>query len=138
VTTRPSFLPSGGASWWALAITVALVTVRLTMDSVQLGCAAAIVVLTIGLYVKDRTKGLTAVWLIWLLMPLLRRIFLLSEPLQNADPLALVPFLVTAGVVALELTQVSFNRRIRRMLMLVAAGYALGVPAGLLFQPSSA
>src|SRR5207253_1194210 len=71
-------------------------------------------------------------------MPLLRRIFLLSDPIQTADPLALVPFLVTAGVVGLELTLVTLNRRVRRLLMLVAAGYALGIPTGLIFQPPSA
>ena len=76
--------------------------------------------------------------MIWLVIPLLRRTFLLSAPLQNADPLALVPFLVTAGVVALELTLVTLSRRVRRILLIAIAGYALGIPFGLLLSPRAA
>ncbi len=121
-----------------MALGITTLTALVTMQSIQLGCAAAIVVLTIGLYVRDRTAGLVAVWIVWLVMPLLRRIFLISSPIQNADPLALVPFLVTAAVIALELSLITLSPRVRRILLLAVAGYALGLPLGLLTVPSAA
>lgn len=136
---RPArLLTVRGLPWWALALVVAVLTARLTMASIQLGCAVALVVLTVGLYVRNRTAGLVAVWIIWLLAPFLRRIFLLSEPIQAAEPLALVPFLVTAAVVAMELTQVRLSRRAWRLLRRVVVGYAVGLPLGLLLFPPAA
>jgi putative inorganic carbon (HCO3(-)) transporter len=113
-------------------------TAQLTMISIQLGCAFAVVVLTLGLYFVNRSVGLVAVWLTWLLAPFLRRLFFLAEPIEKTEPLALVPFLVTAVVVVIELRQVTFSPRTRRLLQLVVAGYALGFPVGLLFFPLAA
>jgi putative inorganic carbon (HCO3(-)) transporter len=137
-TTRPPFVPSRGVGWWAMALCVTVLTVWLTLQSIQLGCTITLVILVIGLYVRNRTVGLTLVWLTWLLAPFLRRIFLLSEPIQTADPLALVPFLITAAVIVLELSQVRLTRRARRLLALVVAGFAVGVPVGLMFAPTAA
>ena len=128
----------GGVAWWCLALVAAAATARLTMASIQLGCTLAMVILTIGLYVRNRTAGLVVVWVVWLVAPLLRRIFLLSEPIQAAEPLALAPFLLTAAVIALELTQVDMTKRARRLLILVIGGYAVGIPLGFLLVPTSA
>lgn len=139
VPARPGLgLPTGGLPWWLLVVVASLVTARLTMLSVQLGCTVALVVLVAGLYVANRTAGLAAVWLVWILTPFVRRVFFLSDPIETADPLALAPFLVTAVVVAFELTQVELSRRSRRLLVLVAAGYAIGVPLGVLKSPPAA
>lgn len=137
-TTRPPFVPARGIAWWLMAGLVAVLTAWLTLKSVQLGCVITMLVLAVGLYVRNRTAGLTVVWLIWLLAPLLRRIFLLSEPIQTADPLALAPFLVTAAIIVLELTQVELSRRARRYLILLVAAYALGLVLGLLVGPQAA
>jgi hypothetical protein len=127
-----------GPAWWALAFAVAVVTARLTMESIQLGCTFALVILTIGLYARSRTAALVVVWAVWLVAPFLRRIFLLSEPIQAAEPLALAPFLLTAVVVGLELTQIELSERVRRLLMLAVAGYLVGLPIGLLLAPQAA
>jgi putative inorganic carbon (hco3(-)) transporter len=135
---RPWFLPARGLAWWSFAVATAVLTAWLTLQSLQLGCTLTMVILTVGLYVRNRTAGLSALWLIWLLTPFLRRLFLLGEPIQRADPLALAPFLVTAAVIVLELSQVELSRRTRRMLLFVVGGYALGLPVGLLYGPSAA
>lgn len=131
-------LPSSGVSWWLVVLVAALITARLTLVSVQLGCTAALVALVVGLYSANRTAGLGAVWAVWLLTPFVRRVFFLSDPIEDADPLALAPFLVTATVVGLELTRMQLSSRSRRLLALVAAGYAIGVPFGALTSPTSA
>jgi putative inorganic carbon (HCO3(-)) transporter len=128
----------GGPAWWCLALAVAGLTARLTMESIQLGAMVSIVILTVGLYVRHRTAALAVVWVVWLIAPFLRRIFLLSEPIQQAEPLALAPFLVTAAVITLDLTQVNMSRRSRRLMLLVLGGYCLGLPLGLLYVPSGA
>jgi len=114
------------------------ITARLAMVSVQAGCTSALVFLTLGLYLRNRWAGLAAVWVTWLVAPLVRRIFFLSEPIEAADPLALAPFLVTGMVAALEYQQVELSRRARRLLLLVVLGYSIGIPLGLLRAPSSA
>src|SRR2546426_6063281 len=100
---RPRLLPSRGIGWWALSVAVALLTARLTMDSVQFGCAIAILVLTVCLYVRDRTAGLVAVWLVLLLVALLRPVLFQHLPSVRTEPLAVVPVLLTAAVGSLEL-----------------------------------
>jgi hypothetical protein len=131
-------LPASGVGWWLLVILAAAATARLTMVSVQLGCALALTVLVVGLYFANRTTGLWAVWLVWLLSPFLRRVFFLSDPIEDSDPLALLPFVVTAIVIAVEYTRVDLDPRSRRLLVLVTAGYAIGVPLGFLFSPAAA
>jgi hypothetical protein len=137
LASGPRELPPG-IVWWCLAALAAVATARLTMESTQLGATFTLVVLTVGLYVHNRAAGLTLMWLVWLLAPFLRRVLLLSEDLQTAEPLALAPFLVTAAIVALELAQAEFSVRVRRLLILVTAAYALGLPMGLRLAPSAA
>jgi putative inorganic carbon (HCO3(-)) transporter len=137
-TSRPWFLPGRGVAWWALAALVAVLTARLTMESIQLGCTIALLVLTVGAYVRNRTAALAIVWVVWLIAPFLRRVFLLSEAVQRAEPLAVAPFLLTAAVIVLELTQVELRPRTRRLLLLVAGGYLVGLPIGLLHGPQAA
>jgi putative inorganic carbon (HCO3(-)) transporter len=131
-------LPFEGPLYWLLVVGVALLTARLTLISIQYGCTIALVVITVGLYVRSRTAGLVAVWLCWLLAPFVRRLFLLSEPAVGAEPLALAPFVVTAVVIALELQQVTLSTRARRILLFAVAGYALGVPLGFAKAPPAA
>lgn len=130
-------LPTDGVGWWLLVIVCSVGTARLAMMSIQLGCAAALVIMTAGLYAANRTAGLVAVWTIWLLAPALRRIFFLSNPIINSDPLALAPFLATALVVAFEMSAGTLSPRARRILLLGLVGYLIGLPFGFLRAPAA-
>jgi putative inorganic carbon (hco3(-)) transporter len=138
LTQRPLSLPSGGPAWWALVIVVSVATARASLFSIQLGCTVALLIITLGLYARNRSAGLVAVWLTWLLAPFVRRIFLLSEPFNAAEPLALAPFLVTGMIVALEYQQVTLSRRARRILLMVTAAYIVGLPVGFRLAPPAA
>jgi hypothetical protein len=131
-------LPTDGPAWWLMVLALSAVTAAVTMTSVQMGCALALVILTVGLYSADRTAGVIAVWTIWLLAPLLRRVFFLSDPIEDADPLALAPFVATGAVAAAEALRGSLSKRVRRMLAFVLAGYIIGMPVGFLQSPESA
>jgi putative inorganic carbon (HCO3(-)) transporter len=119
------------AAWWALVALASIGTAWLTLRSPQLGCTAALLVLSVGLYVTWRPGGLAIMWLLWLVAPLLRRLFGLSAPLTDSDPLALAPFLVAGSIVAIELRRVRLSRFAVGVLGVAAAGYLLGVPAGI-------
>jgi hypothetical protein len=121
-----------------MVIAVALLTARLTLMSVQYGCTIALVVITVGLYARNRTAGLAALWLCWFLAPFVRRLFLLSEGVVGVEPLALAPFLITAIIAGLELQQMTLTKRLRKLLLYTVAGYALGIPLGFLAAPPAA
>jgi hypothetical protein len=125
-------------AWWVVAPLIVVATAYLTLTSIQLGCTIAVIVLVVGLYIRDRRAGIAAAWLLWLVAPFLRRVLFLSESSGDADPLALAPYLAMAAVVGLELANIEMSRRARRLLWLVAAGYAFGVPSGLLAGPAPA
>jgi hypothetical protein len=136
---RPIPLPTSGPLFWLLVLGLSVLTARLTLLSAQYGCTVAIVVVTVGLYVRSRTAGLVAVWMCWLLGPFVRRLFLLDpDAAIGAEPLALAPFLVTAIVIGLELQQIKVSPRLRKALMYVSIGYAIGVPIGFVNAPAAA
>ncbi|HEX7300577.1 MAG TPA: O-antigen ligase family protein [Solirubrobacteraceae bacterium] len=126
------------AAWWALVLAVSAATAWLTLRSPQLGCTAALVILSVGLYVASRPHGLAVMWLVWIVAPLLRRLFGLEVPLTNSDPLALAPFLVVGCIVALELRRVRLSRYAVALLAVATVGYLLGVPAGVSRPPAMA
>ena len=106
--------------------------------SIQATCAFVLIVLVIALHQSDRSWGIVAMFAIWFVAPLLRRIFaLITGPIAN-DPLSLAPFLATAAIAAIELSRVHVPSRVRRVLFLAAAGFAIGLPAGLLAGPRAA
>lgn len=139
VAERPGLrLPSEGVGWWLLVVVCAGGTAQLTMVSVQLGCSLALTILVVGLYFANRSAGLAAMWLVWLVAPFLRRVFFLSDPVEASDPLALAPFVATAAIVVLEYSRANLDAKSRRLLLLVGAGYAVGAPLGLLLSPTAA
>jgi hypothetical protein len=119
------------AAWWAAVAIATVATTWLTLRSPQLGCTAAVVILGTGLYVASRPAGLAVMWLLWLVAPLLRRLFGLTAPLTNSDPLALAPFLVVGCIVAVELTRTRMSRAATALVAVAATGYLLGVPSGM-------
>lgn len=118
-------------AWWAAATGAAALVAYLTMRSVQLGCTFALLVLAVGAYARSRTAGLAVMWAVWLVTPLVRRLFGLEGGYVNADPLAAAPFLVTGALVVVELARNGLPRPLRRPLLLAGLGLLIGVPAGL-------
>jgi O-antigen ligase len=106
--------------------------------SLQAGCAFALVVAVVALYQHDRQWGLIAMFGLWFLVPLIRRVFgLMTGPIEN-DPLSLAPYLATGAMAALTLVQIHVPAKVRVVLLIAAGGFALGLPLGFLAGPHSA
>jgi hypothetical protein len=116
----------------ALALAAALAL------SVQAAFALVLVLMVIALYQYNRAWGIAAMFAFWFVAPLLRRLLLLSTGYVSNDPLSLAPFLATAAIAGLELTRVHVPRDIRRPFVLAAAGFAIGLPLGMLAGPRAA
>ena len=129
----------GDLRWLALAGGLgALVVGWLLTVSIQATCAVVLIVLVIALHQNDRTWGIVAMFGLWLVAPLLRRLFaLITGPIEN-DPLSLAPFLATAAIAAVELARVQVPVTVRRIMLLAAVGFAIGLPAGLVVGPRAA
>ncbi len=108
------------------------------MVSMQAACAFVLVVLVVALHQHDRRWGIASLFALWFVAPLLRRLFALATGFVEQDPLSLAPFLATAAIAAIELSRVHVPTHIRRIMLLAAAGFALGLPLGLVHGPSSA
>jgi O-antigen ligase len=120
----------------ALGVALSACVAYLTLISLQAACTAGISILIVGVYARSRSAGMALLWTFWLVAPLIRRLFGLEGAYLNADPLALAPFLATAGCVALELAAGGISRRALTVMGVAIAGYALGIPAGI-HQPTS-
>ena len=75
---------------------------------------------------------------LWFVAPGLRRVFGLLTGFVGNDPLSLAPFLATGAIAVLAFAQTHVPSRIRRILLTAAAGFAIGLPVGLVANPSSA
>jgi putative inorganic carbon (hco3(-)) transporter len=106
--------------------------------SPQAACAFVLVVVVIALYQHDRRWGIAALFALWFIAPGVRRLFGLVTGHVNNDPLSLAPFLATGALAALELLRFHVPGRIRIVLLLAAAGFAFGLPIGLLTSPGAA
>lgn len=122
-------------AWWPLAILASVACAYVTLMSIQLAATLALVGLVVGLYLRSRTAGLAAMWALWLLVPLIRRLIGLSEGFGDADPLAVAPFAATGLIAAVELRRTSLSIRAKRVLFFAAAGFLFGVPIGVLIDP---
>jgi hypothetical protein len=100
---------------------------------IQAVASLALIALVLDLYRRSRTAAMVFVWLLWLLIPLIRRLFdaVASVPLQG-DPLVLVPFAGTLLIGLLELRRSGLSPHGRRIAMLFCAGLVIGIPAGIL------
>lgn len=122
------------AGWWLLVLAASGVTASLILVSPQLGLTAVLIVLAAGAYARSRVAGTTIVWLTWLVIPEVRRLFGTAA----ADPLALAPFLATGTIVALEIGRTQLSRRAWVAVALALAGYAIGLPTGLVASAPAA
>jgi O-Antigen ligase len=115
----------------ALAVGLTACVAYLTLVSLQAACSVAVCCLVIATYAHSRQAGMVSLWVFWLLAPFVRRLFGLEGGYISADPLALAPFVATAGCVALELRAPgSLSRRAAGVMLVAGAGYACGIPAG--------
>jgi putative inorganic carbon (hco3(-)) transporter len=131
--------PQGDLGWLAIVGVLGALTVGwLLTRSIQATSAFVLIVLVIALHQNDRGWGIIAVFGLWFVAPLLRRVFgLITGPIEN-DPLSLAPFLATGAIAAIELARIHVPTRVRRILLLAAAGFALGLPVGLVAGPRAA
>lgn len=132
--------PAGGvprATGWslpaALAVGVPTVLVAnvLAQISIQASCTFVLVAFVAALYVARPRAGLVALWSLWLVAPLIRRVIGLTEGYISADPLALAPFLATAVVGSVAWFRHRVDRRTLIIVALAGTGVVLGAPAGL-------
>lgn len=137
---RPGPGAGHGDLWWILvAGGAAAIVLGWTLTvSTQAACAFVLVLAVIALHQHDRGWGIAALFALWFLAPGLRRIFGLFTGYLDSDPLSLAPFLATGAVAALELARFHVPSRNRRLLLLAAAGFAVGLPVGMLTGPESA
>jgi len=120
----------------ALGGILSILLAYLTLSSLQAGATVGICMLIVGVYARTRSVGLALLWTFWLVSPFVRRVFGLESGYISADPLALAPFVATAGCVALELAEGGISRRALWVMGAAMGGFVLGIPAGI-HQPSS-
>jgi hypothetical protein len=117
--------------------TTAVLVAAALMVSVQAATAFTLVALVIALHQYNRQWGIIAVFAFWFIAPGLRRVLGLMTGYLDSDPLSLAPFLATSAVAGLELLRFHVPTMIRRVLLAVGGGFALGLPVGLVHGPSS-
>jgi putative inorganic carbon (hco3(-)) transporter len=123
---------TAGERWGpALAVIAAALVGLLVANSHQLSVTVVLVLALVAIYLQSRTAGVVALWTLWLFTPMLRRVFGLLEDLPEFDSLALVPFLGTGVIAALEIERLNFSRRAKALIGVGASGFLLGVPFGL-------
>ncbi len=134
----PSRLRRSDLPWVLLIGTLGAIVVAAALKySFQASCAVVLVVLVFAIYCRDRSWGIVAVFAFWFLAPEIRRLLELLTGYLNTDPLSLAPFLATAAVAALELSRSKLPSTARRVLMLAGAGFAFGLPVGVLHPSAS-
>lgn len=110
------------------ALAVAGCIGAVTVVSPQGAFALVLIIGVVALWAHSRAAGVAAVWLLWLVLPGVRRVFVLLGPYPETDPLSLVPFVATGAVALLELMRTEMSSRARWVLGLAAFGLCLGLP----------
>lgn len=114
---------------------IAVVGGAFAVRSLQAAVALALLVLLAAIYSRSRRAGLISLWTLWLLAPALRRMLALAVETPSADPLALLPFVATAGIALIELRRTNMSRPARIAISLATLGFLIGAPAGLAADP---
>ena len=125
---------------WPLVIGLASILLLggLLILNIQAACAFVVVVLVVALHQHDRRWGVAAMLALWFLAPGVRRTLGLLTGFVENDPLSLAPFVATAAIAGAELVQVRVPSQIRRIVLVAGAGFAIGLPAGLVAGPQAA
>ena len=126
--------------WWLAAAVgaSALLVGFLVTVSLQAAFALVLLVAVVALYVHDRRYGIAALFALWFIAPGLRRVLGAAVGFAENDPLSIAPFLATAAIAGIELSRARLPGHIQRVLLLAAAGFAIGLPVGLAAAPQAA
>ncbi len=122
--------------WLGLVTAPALVVAGALIASPRAAIALVIIVLVVGLHQHERRLGIYALFAFWCLVPELRRVLDQLEGYAGTDPLSVAPFVATAILAAIELHQSRLPTQIRRVMLLAGAGFAFGLPVGMLHPKS--
>ena len=127
-----------GDRWWVVPLggVGAILVGGVATVSLQAACGLVLVLLVLALYQHDRRWGIAALFALWFTAPFVRRLLGLATGYVGSDPLSVAPFAATAVVAAIELLRADIPTRIRRILLLAAAGFTIGLPIGLLHPQS--
>lgn len=115
----------------------ALLAGALTVKMPQIALAGTLLVLLFAVRNESRTAGLTLLWIYWLLLPMVRRILDELTTGGGPDPLSLLPFVATALLAVMELRENRLSRRARTVLLFATAAFTIGVPMGLVADPTA-
>jgi hypothetical protein len=126
--------------WWLVGVggMAAVILAWLLTFSVQGAWAFVLVVMVIALHQYDRRYGIAAMFALWLVGPMLRRLFLLMTGPVDNDPLSMAPFIATAAIAGLEFAGSRVPVTVRRVMVIAAAGFAVGLPLGFVNSPEGA
>src|SRR5438034_9276763 len=86
----------------AAAVFAAAAAGLLVVFSHQLAAAVVLLVVLLAVYLESPRAGVVGVWMLWLTIPLLRRLFGLLEGVPQYDILSVVPFVATGLIAVLE------------------------------------
>jgi hypothetical protein len=140
VGRRPLLRARRADLWWLVLVGgfCAVLLAWLLTFSAQGACAFVLILLVIALHQYDRRWGVAAMFALWLVGPMLRRLFLLMTGPVGTDPLSMAPFLATAAIAGLEFAATQVPSSVRRVMVLAATGFAVGLPLGLMAGPNAA
>jgi putative inorganic carbon (hco3(-)) transporter len=124
---RQTFMDGDAVVAVAATLAAGAAVGALTVASLQAALAAVLVIGVLALWSRARAMGVAALWLLWFVMPGVRRVFSMIEH-PNYDPLSVVPFVATGAVALLEFVRTDLSLRARRVLGLAALGLCLGLP----------
>jgi len=82
-------------------------------------------------YRKHRFAALALLWVAWLILPFVRRMFDLYFGFTEIDALSVLPFALTVVAGLIELRSIRFSSRAVLVLGTAAAAFLVGVPAAL-------
>ena len=114
------------------ALVTAAIAGALVVVSYQLAVGVVLLAALLAVYFQSPRAGVVGVWMLWMIAPLLRRVFGLLEGVPEFDILSVVPFAATGVVAVLEAERLYLSRRAKVLISLAATGFALGIPTGLL------
>lgn len=117
-------------------VPVAVLLAWLITVSLRGAIALVIVVLIAGVHQTNRRAGILALFAFWCVAPEVRRALGDLLGFAGNDPLSVAPFVATVILSALELRRRRLTPRVRRVLLLAAAGFLVGLPLGILHPRS--
>jgi hypothetical protein len=128
--SRPATAPPRQPVLFALGSAAAVVgTAAATLQSPQLGCTVALILLVACAYAGRPSAGIAALTLVWLLAPGIRRVLALEAGPVDQDPLSIAPFAATAAVAAIAAWRAGVPRFVSGLTAAVVAGLVFGVPS---------